>query len=162
MKIQSSAFGLLFSLLLLTTACEKDDICLEGTLGTPRLQYGFFDVENPENPKGVSNLTIKAISIDSIIPNSYQNLLPLQTDQPYTIFEFTLNAGSDQASSTLVQLNYNRWDEYLNRACGYRAHFIFDDQSFAQKNPETSWIKGFEIIQDTISDEETLHLALYH
>lgn len=156
------AFGFLFVLLLFVSACEKDDICLEGTLGTPRLQYGFFDANNPEIPKSVSNLTIKAISQDSIIPSVYRNLLPLQTDQPFTIFEFTINAGSDAASSTLVQLNYDRWDEYLNRACGYRAHFIFNNQSFAQKNPETSWIKGFEVIQDTISDEETLHLALYH
>ena len=162
MKTQSTAFGLFIGLFLLISACEKDDICLEGTQGTPRLQYDFFDVANPENNKGVSNLTIKAVRTDSIVPTSYTNLLPLQTDQPFTIYEFTLNAGSDQASSTLIQFNYDRWDEYVNRACGFRAHFILNNQSIAQKNPETSWIKGFEIIQDTISDEETLHLALYH
>ena len=147
---------------VLGTACEKDDICLEGTQGTPRMQFDFFDIDNPNQVKSVGELTIKAVGIDSIVPTSYGNLIPLRTDQPFTIFEFILNANSDQVSSSLVQFNYDRWDEYINRACGYRAHFILNEKSVAQKNPETSWIKGFKILQDTISNEEIVHLALYH
>ncbi|MGC6422365.1 MAG: DUF6452 family protein [Flavobacteriaceae bacterium] len=162
MKSNIAAVGLLVCLLSFVWGCEKDDICLEGTPGTPRLQYGFFDYENPEIQKPIARLSIKAVSIDSIVPGTYTNLLPLQTDQPFTVYEFILNPGSEQESSTLVQFNYDRWDEYLNRACGYRANFILNAQSIAQKNPENSWIKGFEIIQDTIRNEETLHLALYH
>ena len=56
---------------VLGTACEKDDICLEGTQGTPRMQFDFFDFENPDQVKGVGDLTIKAVGIDSIVPASY-------------------------------------------------------------------------------------------
>jgi hypothetical protein len=49
-------------------SCEKDDICLEGTQGTPRLIIKFYDAENPEVLKTVSGLQVRALSIDSIIP----------------------------------------------------------------------------------------------
>lgn len=146
----------------MAVSCEKDDICLEGTVGTPRLQIGFFDSDNPEVAKSVSSLQIKAVSIDSVVPNADGFLLPLRVDQAFTEFEFTLNSGSDTERKTTVQFNYDRWDEYINRACGFRGHFILNQQSVAQKNLDSSWIRGFKVLQDTISNEETVHLALYH
>lgn len=159
------SYSFLMPLLLLAgmvVSCEKDDICLEGTEGTPRLQIGFFDSDNPEVAKSVSSLQIKAVSIDSVVPNADGFLLPLRVDQAFTEFEFTLNSGSDTERKTTVQFNYDRWDEYINRACGFRGHFILNQQSVAQKNLDSSWIRGFKVLQDTISNEETVHLALYH
>jgi hypothetical protein len=72
------------------------------------------------------------------------------------------NASSETESQTIVQFNYDRWDEYINRACGFRGHFILNEQSVAQKDPTNSWILGFQVLKDTISNEETVHLALYH
>jgi len=159
------SYSFLVPLLLLAgfaISCEKDDICLEGTPGTPRLQIGFFDIDNPEVPKSVSSLQIKAVSIDSVVSNADGFFLPLRVDQAFTEFEFTTNSGSETESKTTVQFNYNRWDEYINRACGFRGHFILNQQSVAQQNLDSSWILGFKVLQDTISNEETIHLALYH
>jgi hypothetical protein len=143
-------------------SCEKDDICLEGTQGTPRLIINFYDAENPEVLKTVSGLQVRALSIDSIIPLSDPLSIPLQIDQSFTEFEVIKNASSETESQTIVQFNYDRWDEYVNRACGFRGHFILNEQSVAQKDPTNSWILGFQVLKDTISDEETVHLALYH
>ena len=44
--------------------CEKDDICLEGTPGTPRLIIRFFDQNEKIIPKPLSNVTVKALSND--------------------------------------------------------------------------------------------------
>ena len=143
-------------------SCEKDDICLEGTRGTPRLIIKFYDAENPEVLKTVSGLQVRALSIDSIIPLSDPLSIPLQIDQSFTEFEVIKNASSETESQTIVQFNYDRWDEYVNRACGFRGHFILNEQSVAQKDPTNSWILGFQVLKDTISNEETVHLALYH
>ena len=54
----------LFTIFLLN--CEKDDICLDGTPGTPRLIIRFFDHDERITPKSLSNTTIKAISNDEV------------------------------------------------------------------------------------------------
>ena len=55
----------LYSLLIMFLFnCEKDDICLEGTPGTPRLIIRFFDYNEITTPKSLSNVTIKALSRD--------------------------------------------------------------------------------------------------
>ena len=143
-------------------SCEKDDICLSGTQGTPRLHINFYDAENPEVLKAVAGLQIRALSIDSIVPLTNSFFIPLQVDQSFAEFEMTKNARSETKSKTIVQFNYDRWDEYINRACGFRGHFILNEQSVAQKDPDNSWILGFQVLKDTISNEETVHLALYH
>ncbi|MGB1171697.1 MAG: DUF6452 family protein [Flavobacteriaceae bacterium] len=143
-------------------SCEKDDICLSGTQGTPRLHINFYDAENPEVLKAVPGLQIRALSIDSIVPLTNSYFIPLQVDQSFAEFEMTKNARSETESQTIIQFNYDRWDEYINRACGFRGHFILNEQSVAQKDPDNSWILGFQVMKDTISNEETVHLALYH
>ena len=55
----------LYSLLIVFLFnCEKDDICLEGTPGTPRLIIRFYDYNEIKTPKSLSNVTIKALSRD--------------------------------------------------------------------------------------------------
>ena len=51
-------FCLLF-LSYLTLGCEKDDICNEGTPGTPNVVIRFFDKDSPEEGKAAENISIK-------------------------------------------------------------------------------------------------------
>ena len=162
MRSFPTLFLVMLGLYSLFYSCEKDDICLEETLPTPRLNISFVDAQNPELSKEVQGLQIKSLSIDSILPVSDPYLLPLRQDQSFTEFEFTTNLGTDTESKTLIQFTYQRKDEYINRACGFRGTYFLNEQSVAQSDPSNSWILGFEIRQDTVSNEETVHLALYH
>ena len=59
---------LLLLLIVQFSACEKDDICVEGD--TPLLVVGFYDVVD-SSFKSVPNLRIRALDNDSIL--SYKN-----------------------------------------------------------------------------------------
>jgi len=44
-------------------ACERDDICAEGTSTTPRLIIEFYDSEDPENLQSVTRLSVYGESL---------------------------------------------------------------------------------------------------
>ena len=44
--------------------CERDDICIEGTAGTPNLIIRFFDANNINEPKNVPFLVINKLDDD--------------------------------------------------------------------------------------------------
>ena len=46
-QILHKRFPWFFLFVFLISACEKDDICNEGTPGTPRVVIRFFDNDNP-------------------------------------------------------------------------------------------------------------------
>ena len=68
MRSFPTLFLVMLGLYSLFYSCEKDDICLEETLPTPRLNISFVDAQNPELSKEVQGLQIKSLSIDSILP----------------------------------------------------------------------------------------------
>ena len=79
--------------------CEKDDICLEGTPGTPRLIIRFFDHKEIMTPKSLSNVTIKALSRneDYTVFSGDSLVIPLELISNSTIYTFTyLNDLGDQ------------------------------------------------------------------
>ena len=47
--------------------CEKDDICIEGTEGTPSLIIRFFDFNNITEPKTVPFLVINKLDDADIV-----------------------------------------------------------------------------------------------
>ena len=61
-----------------------------------------------------------------------------------------------------LQINYDRIDKFINRACGYRANFILEPPSAIILNSGNNWIKGFIILKDTVSDEKAAHLGILH
>lgn len=149
--------------LLLFYNCEKDDICVEGTPGTPRLVIDFYDFENPETVKAPSNLTISAVATNtSIIAGGGPYTLPLRNDQEFTQFTFTLNLGQENENHDLVQINYRREDLYINRACGYKAQYLLGTDAVVNSQDTDNWIKGYSIIETTVQDETVVHLALLH
>lgn len=146
------------------TQCERDDICLEGTSGTPRLIIRFFDHETPTLSKIPEGLYIRAIdNTFTLTNNSSDSLgLPLNSYEPFTAFEFISNFDSDNEIIDTLQFNYSREDLYINRACGFKGRFIFSTQGVGITESENNWIKGYTIIKDTIADETNYHLAILH
>ena len=82
---------LLFVLLLFS--CEKDDICLEGTLGTARMIILFKDHQNPQSKKQVSDLLIVGLGqLDTLTTFSGDSIaIPLRNNFEFTQYELTLS-----------------------------------------------------------------------
>lgn len=144
--------------------CEKDDICLEGTPGTPRLIIRFFDQNEKIIPKPLSNLTIKALSKDEdyVIFSGDSLGIPLKLISNSTIYTFTyLDVLDNQEKIDTLKFNYKREDYYVNRACGFLSNLIFTNPALEILDKESIFL-GFKILNDTIKNENQAHLAIYH
>ena len=148
--------------------CEKDDICIEGTEGTPSLIVRFFDFNNITEPKTVPFLVIN--KLDDDYKDYIQRYLlgidsisiPLKSSNDFTELKFFYNWGSEEENIDTLKINYYRFDTYLNRACGFKGQFIFKENAIEGISTENSWIKSYKIIKDSILNEDSMHLALYH
>ena len=91
-------FVVFFSLI----ACEKDDICIEGSENTNRINITFIDYSNKQ-PKSIDLNSIRGIGIDSIIEGiSGTNLkLPLKVNSSKTkyLLEFNQDIDNDNDPS---------------------------------------------------------------
>ena len=144
--------------------CEKDDICLEGTPGTPRLIIRFFDQNEKIIPKSLSNVTIKALSKDEdyVVFSGDSLAIPLKLISNSTIYTFTyLDVLNNQEKIDTLKFNYKREDYYVNRACGFLSNLIFTTPALEILDKESIFL-GFKILNDTIKNENQAHLAIYH
>ena len=156
---------LFYSLLIIFIFnCEKDDICLEGTPGTPRLIIKFFDQNEKIIPKQLSNVTIKALSKDEdyVVFSGDSLGIPLKLISNSTIYTFTyLDVLDNQEKIDTLKFNYKREDYYVNRACGFLSNLIFTNPALEILDKESIFL-GFKILNDTIKNENQAHLAIYH
>lgn len=147
-------------------ACEKDDICNEGTPGTPKLVIRFYDQENPTEAKDLPGIKIQYIARDYPIYEKTTNdsiALPMDLTSNATRYAFILptSTASLTIADTLQFNHHNRIDEYTRRACGYKASFQLTNPPVSVTN-SASWFIRAEILTDTIRNEEQAHLAIYH
>ena len=156
---------LFYSLLIIFIFnCEKDDICLEGTPGTPRIIIRFFDQNEKIIPKPLSNVTVKALSKDEdyVVFSGDSLGIPLKLISNSTIYTFTyLDVLDNQEKIDTLKFNYKREDYYVNRACGFLSNLIFTTPALEILDKE-SVFSGFKILNDTIKNENQAHLAIYH
>jgi len=155
----------LYSLLIMFLfKCEKDDICLEGTPGTPRLIIRFFDYNERMTLKSLPNVTIKARSRDDdyIVFSGDSLVIPLKLISNSTTYTFTyFNDLGNQEKIDTLKFNYKREDYYINRACGILSNLIFTTPAVEIINNESLFL-DFNILKDTIKNENQAHLAIYH
>lgn len=144
--------------------CEKDDICIQDIQETPDLILLMLDSEDNNTRKSTLGFRIRAIGTENILTQSNGDSipLPLNTQEKVTQFEFILNEGNDNENIDTLQINYQRIDQFINRACGYRANFILQQPSITLLNPGNDWIKGYIILKDTITDEKAAHLGILY
>ena len=155
-------FYSLFIIFLLN--CEKDDICLEGTPGTPRLIIRFFDQNEKFTTKPLSKASIKALNEEEeyTVFSGDSLAIPLKLVSNTTIYTFMLLDDSDnQEKVDTLKFNYKREDYYINRACGFLSNLIFTNPALEILNKE-SVFSGFNVLKDTIKNEKQAHLAIYH
>lgn len=144
--------------------CEIDDICIQDIQETPDLILLMLDSEDNNTRKSPLGFRIRAIGTENILTQSNGDSipLPLNTKEKVTQFEFILNEGNDNENIDTLQINYQRIDQFINRACGYRANFILQKPSITLLNPGNDWIKGYIILKDTITDEKAAHLGILY
>ena len=155
-------FYSLFIIFLLN--CEKDDICLEGTPGTPRLIIRFFDQNEKFTTKPLSKASIKALNEEEeyTVFSGDSLAIPLKLVSNTTIYTFTLlDDSANQEKVDTLKFNYKREDYYINRACGFLSNLIFTNPALEILNKE-SVFSGFNVLKDTIKNEKQAHLAVYH
>ena len=89
-------------------------------------------------------------------------VLPLKIQENIVQFEFIINQGTSNENIDTLQINYKRFDSFINSACGFRSNYILEKPPATILNPGNNWIKGFTILRDTISDETNAHLGILH
>ena len=153
-------------------ACEKDDICADGTPTTPRLIVKFYDATMPDETKTVANLAVyglndqnQAVFFDNIT-NTDSLAVPLRTDTNVTqlVFHKDITDLSDLlvGNPDNVSISYNHEDKYVSRACGYKT--IFELLSINIVTDTDNWILNAEINIDnsTIENEQAAHIKVFH
>ena len=159
---------LFISAISMFVRCEKDDICLDGTPGTPRLIIRFFDADSVENLKPTGALLVNKVE-DSIDVYIRKNIfgtdsisIPLDAKNNLTELKFYNYQGFENENIDTLSFHYDRYDIYLNRACGFKGQFILKDDAVSGYQTSESWVKSYKIIKDSILDEKSMHLAIYH
>lgn len=162
-------------------SCEKDDICESGTPKTPFLVINFFDFEDRDIPKAVSNLTLvgeeflNTIDHEPLTFNGVSQIkIPLKVNADITSFDMTINTGNVTESlvnTDKVTFQYNREDIYISRACGFKTYFDFNvlnplKISEVPSSPnfpeENLWIKDYNFIKTFINNDNEIHLHFFY
>jgi hypothetical protein len=114
--------------------------------------------------KSLPNVTIKAKSRDEdyIVFSGDSLVIPLKLISNSTIYTFTyFNDLGNQEKIDTLKFNYKREDRYINRACGILSNLIFTTPAVEIISNESLFL-DFNILKDTIKNENQAHLAIYH
>ncbi|SDB32451.1 hypothetical protein SAMN03097699_0711 [Flavobacteriaceae bacterium MAR_2010_188] len=162
-------------LVIVTTNCERDDICPATTSTTPNVLFQFFDINNQTASKVVNGLSVRAIGVDDyVLFNSDVSTasVPLNFEEEGVLrtirFEVTKDSeffADDQNDETnpntdIIKLTYTPEFVYVSRACGYKA--IYNDVQLTIENDGDNWIFNYDILINNIENEDEPHITLYH
>ena len=152
------SINIFYLFLLFFIACEKDDVCIRN-LVTPRMNMVFFSDSTSEQTP-VDELKLTRIPIweeGRVINNDTTNVdsifvpLPPSVDQVSLIFEYSNN------NKDTIELNYQRDDVYVNKACGFKT--VFSNLSVIEYS--TNKIVRIKVNEQTIESENASHLLVY-
>ena len=159
-KLKTSLFAIIFIMI----SCEKDDICIESEIGTPRIILSFYDKTNKTLKKPVENLLIKGVEREDTLDifSGDSIAIPLRNNSNFSKYEFILNSGGENSNNDTIQFEYSRYDLYINRAWGFKSNYILNDPPAKLFNIDSPWIEQILKLKDTILNENNAHLAIYH
>lgn len=124
----------------------------------------FYDL-NSGNLKEVNNLKIQGKNIDEIY--LYQTIdsigIPLKNLEQLTIYSLTKDyneSSTSSGNSDKLYINYNYNYSYISRACGFITSY--DLENLIIEKDTSNWILNTEIIKTNISNEENIHVKIFH
>lgn len=147
--------------------CEKDDICAEGTPVTPRVIIEFYNAATPTVLKNVTNLGVIEPTLSSGFSFTAVSKIqvPLKTTVNTTTLRFIQN-GSDTDTTNdnidVITFNYQRVDEYVSRACGFKTLFYLNETNPVVLTADgNNWIQNIVVTQPNIENENEVHVKIY-
>jgi len=155
--------------LFILSSCEKDEICLKEN--TPNLIIRFYDFDNPDEFKKVTNLKVIIEGIDADFKNETITVLtdsiaiPIKVGEDITKYKLILNGSDDDETDDnpdVFQMVYTREDVYVSRSCGFKT--IFHD-AVVHLEPDTdNWIKSIKTMTEplNIENEQSKHVKIFH
>ena len=163
MKLFLKNISTLF-LLLFVVSCEPDDICLDTIEDTPKLVIGFYDKLSGDL-KEVANLKIQGENNEEIyIYKTIDSIgIPLKNSTNLTVYSFTKDfneSTSNSGNEDKIYINYNYNWEYISRACGYKTNY--EIEGLIIENDSSNWILETEIVNNSIINEENIHVKIFH
>ena len=124
----------------------------------------FYDL-NSGNLKEVNNLKIQGKNSDEIY--LYQTIdsigIPLKNLEQLTIYSLTKDyneSSTSSGNSDQLYINYNYNYSYISRACGFITSY--DLENLIIEKDTSNWILNTEIIKTNISNEENIHVKIFH
>lgn len=158
---------LLLGLIGLLFSCEKDDICSEVTLSTPRLILKFFNKDNPEELKKALKLRIRGIEQEEVIEEFDRQdrdsiFLPLKSFDTETKFALINNSIGDEEEGNIDTLvvSYLVSEKFLYRGCGFIS--IFLEINIEVVSDEDNWITSHNILIENVENEYNAHIKILH
>ena len=159
-------------LILIICSCEKDDVCSENAPTTPRLVIEFYDIAAPETTKIVPGL--KAFGVDEnneeveinneTVLNRTILTVPLDINNSQTQFKlyerYDLVGADVTGNPDTVTITYEIENVYVSRACGYSNNF--DIQTFSITEDSDLWMVSSDIILNQITNENDIHVKIFH
>ncbi|MGB5203286.1 DUF6452 family protein [Eudoraea sp.] len=150
------------------TACEKDDICVDGN--TPLLIIRFYDNENPGELKAVPSLRVVGLGQSSTV-NTFADrtsldsiALPLRINEANTGFILISDSADEDDLETgnndTLTFDYSTLEVFISRACGYIANY--DDLGELLTSDSENWIQNIEIVSPLIQQQDSAHVKIFH
>lgn len=157
----------LFSLVCFT-ACEKDDICVDGD--TPLLVIRFYDAEAPEEFKDVPSLRVVGLGQNTTvntIPDRTATdsiAIPLRISEVETTYLLIRDsADEDDAEAGNIDtltFNYDTQEVFISRACGFVANY--DGLTDELVKDTDNWIQTIEIVSPLVENQNSAHVQIFH
>jgi hypothetical protein len=155
--------------LVLFSACEKDDFCLENPV-TPRLVIRFYDNINRDIVKRVDRLSVSIegetekekifseFNTDSIaIPLNPTDFL--SGEKTATTYIFRTEDGNASEKEAKLTIEYIPERDYVSRSCGFR--IIFNDVEMTAT--ESAWIDEIDTENlTTVDNQNAAHVQIFH
>ena len=149
------------------SACEKDDICVDGD--TPLMIIRFYDNDNPSELKAVPNLRIIGLGQSSTVNTIADRTsldsvaLPLRINEVNTGFIFISDSADEDDLETgnidTLSFDYSTQEIFISRACGYIANY--DDLSETITSDRENLIQNIEIVSPIIKLQDSAHVKIY-
>jgi hypothetical protein len=169
MKINTIYISFFVILISVIWSCEKDEIYVEET--TPRLVIRFFDKDNPDEFKAVTNLRVEIEGIDGEFINETITIftdsisIPIKVNEDITRFKLILNGADGDAlndNEDVFDLTYSREDVFVSRSCGFKT--IFFDANTDLKTDPDNWIDVIETVNSPqdILNQRSDHVKIFH
>ena len=162
---------LLFTLVLLallTTNCEKDDLCAEDVT-TPMIVLEFYN-NSDRVLKPVTNLEVTSVGLEDSLAN-FNNvtkiMLPLKTTEDFTEYKMILFSTDEvRQNEVILRFNYARNDVYVSRACGFKTLFQLNETTpfvLTDNTPsDVQWIRSISVEQPNIENQNETHINIYY